>query len=151
MYFIIILLLFTLDYAIKHYIEQQDNASFPRSLFHGKITLHKKHNSGMIMGIFEEYPKVTKYIPFGITCILTLFYLPYYFKKGNSLMKLSGVFCISGAINNVLDRITRSYVVDYFSLPFKKIKHIIFNLSDIFIFLGAIFLLLNELFKSSKS
>lgn len=150
-YLLFILLLFALDYIVKRYIDKQDSESFPRPLFHGKIILHKSHNPGMMMGFLKEFPKVTKFVPLCVACILTLFYLPYYFKKGYLLIKLSGILCISGALNNVFDRLTRSYVVDYFSLPFKKIKHVVFNLSDMFIFLGAFLLFLSEFFKSSKS
>lgn len=134
--------LFGLDFMIKNFIERQEDSTFPTPFLNGKITLHKSHNRGMIMGFLSRYPKAVKLIPACVTVLISLFYLPFYFKKGNYLIKFSGVLTITGALNNLYDRLSRGYVVDYFSLPIKRIKHIIFNLSDMFIFLGTLLMVI---------
>ena len=52
---------------------------------------------------------------------------------------------LGGAISNLYDRLVKGYVVDYFSIEFKRLKKVIFNLGDIFVFLGSLVFLIGEL------
>ena len=54
-----------------------------------------------------------------------------------------------GAASNVLDRFKRGYVIDYFTINIKPIKNIVFNLADIFIFIGS-FITFNTLSDGSS-
>ena len=67
-------------------------------------------------------------------------------KPKSRLLCLSLAFVIGGGIGNMIDRIFRGYVVDYFSIQWKKLKDVVFNLGDIFVFAGSLILLLRELF-----
>ena len=51
---------------------------------------------------------------------------------------------IGGGANNFYDRAKRGYVVDYFSFrtPWKRLNQMIFNLSDLCIFLGSLLIVL---------
>ena len=40
--------------------------------------------------------------------------------------------------------------MDYFSIEFKRLKNVIFNLGDIFVFLGSLVFLIAELFEDMK-
>jgi len=52
------------------------------------------------------------------------------------------VLVLGGALSNLYDRFVRNYVVDYFTIEAGKLKKVIFNLGDIFVFIGsALFLL----------
>ncbi len=55
------------------------------------------------------------------------------------LIKLGLSFVVGGAFSNVYDRLVRRYVVDYFSFNVKweRLRRIVFNISDLFIFLGS--------------
>ena len=44
---------------------------------------------------------------------------------------------LAGGASNLYDRLKRGYVVDYFSIQWKKLKKVVFNLGDIFIFAGS--------------
>lgn len=142
--------LFALDFWAKEIIEQQENSFFPKKIARETITLHKSHNHGMMMGFLKKFPLLTKIIPFAVTAILSLSMLPAYLTKGRIFTKLGGVLAISGAVGNLYDRFARGYVVDYFSLPIKKIKHIIFNLSDFYIFIGLLLLFITQLFNKES-
>ena len=63
-------------------------------------------------------------------------------------MKLGGTLIVAGGASNVYDRIKRKYVVDY--IYWKKLKSIIFNLSDVFIFLGTIIVMIHTFLNSDK-
>ena len=51
---------------------------------------------------------------------------------------------------NLYDRMKRGYVVDYFSIQFKKLKKIVLNIGDICIFLGAGILLITEIVETMR-
>lgn len=73
-------------------------------------------------------------------------------KERVSVLKLAFSFIIGGACSNVYDRIVRKYVVDYFSFntKLKKLKDIVFNISDMFIFLGTGLAVLYAMFVDDK-
>ena len=71
-------------------------------------------------------------------------------KKGQLLEKTALTFAIGGALSNLYDRMVRGYVIDYFSIQWKKLKKVVFNLGDLFIFAGAALLLISEVIQAGK-
>ena len=57
--------------------------------------------------------------------------------RGRILEKLALTLTLAGGVSNLYDRMKRGYVVDYFSIQWKKLKKVVFNLGDIFIFAGS--------------
>ena len=55
--------------------------------------------------------------------------------------KLAFTLVLAGGASNLFDRMTRGYVVDYFSIQWKALKKVVFNLGDIFIFAGSVLLI----------
>ena len=53
---------------------------------------------------------------------------------------------LGGAYSNTYDRLIRKYVVDYVSFPVKnkKIRNIVFNISDFCIMIGALLIVLGS-------
>ena len=72
-----------------------------------------------------------------VICVLFLFLLR---EKGSRGLKLGLALILGGGASNLCDRLTKGHVVDYFSFKsrFPRLQRIIFNLSDLFIFLGAL-------------
>ena len=65
--------------------------------------------------------------------------------------KLGLSLLLGGALSNLIDRYQRGYVVDYFSFNFgKRLKHIIFNIADMFVFLGGILLVIEEYIRTRR-
>ena len=58
-------------------------------------------------------------------------------QKGKTVQKFGIAVILGGAVSNLYDRMVRHYVVDYFSIQWKKLKKVVFNLGDIFIFAGS--------------
>lgn len=145
-------MIFVIDLLLKESIEQQDQETFPRELekSQGKILLYRNHNEGFPFGFLKEKPELVKNIPLIMTSALAgilLWLLP---KKGQILEKTALTFAIGGGLSNLYDRLVRGYVVDYFSIQWKKLKKVVFNLGDLFIFLGAALLLISELIQSVR-
>lgn len=71
-----------------------------------------------------------------ITLIIVIFWLVFK-HRAITLKPLILTFIVFGAISNILDRYQYGYVIDYFNLK----NFSIFNLADIMISLGTIFLI----------
>lgn len=130
------LFIFALDLFIKKQIEAQDDTVFPIRL-EGGFVLEKYHNHGFMLNRFEKHPKLVRIV----CCLIFLPVFAWSFrlccKKNGELRKFGAACLIGGAASNLWDRIFRGYVVDYLRLPIKKIRSVIFNIADFFIFLGG--------------
>jgi len=144
-YILIALFVFLLDWNIKKHIERNFNIGQEKKLLKGKITVRKQYNKGFSFNILKEkaeYVKMITAFVFGILVLVFIMILP---QKNKTLKKLGLSFCVGGAASNVTDRLKRGYVIDYFSLNIKPIKNIVFNLADIFIFIGCFITFLSTL------
>ena len=85
----------------------------------------------------KEYPKLVEMVP---VCMLSAVAGAWAYvigKKGRVLEKTALTLVLAGGASNLYDRLKRGYVVDYFSIQWKKLKKVVFNLGDIFIFAGS--------------
>jgi signal peptidase II len=57
---------------------------------------------------------------------------------------------IGGALGNMFDRVRLDYVIDFIDMGFGNLRWFTYNLADAFITVGAIFLLVRELFFKKK-
>ena len=152
LYIGIVLTILILDLGIKDTIEETDSTSFPKDLegTNGKIVLHKSHNDGFAMGLFRSKPEMVKMVPLMVVSAVGGIFAWLYPKKGQHVDKLAIAMVLGGALSNVYDRLYRGYVVDYFSIQWKKLKKVVFNLGDIFIFLGAGLLMVAEIVRDFR-
>ena len=134
--------IFSLDLFIKKQVEAQNDAVFPIRL-KGGVLLEKHHNYGFMLNRFDRHPKVVRIICCLTAIPLFLWFLRLLTKKSGNLERF-GIACLAGgAASNLYDRFFRGYVVDYLRMPAlfrkrKKIRHIIFNIADFFLLIGAV-------------
>ena len=143
---LLIMLIAAVDLCIKGEIEARDDSEFPRELpmAKGWITIHKSHNPGFPFQFLKERPDLVKTVQMVLISALggvMGFLLP---KKGYWTEKLVLILTLGGALSNYYDRIRRNYVVDYFSINVGRLKKVIFNLGDIFIFAGAALMIIAQ-------
>ena len=70
--------------------------------------------------------------------------------KNNGLKKYALLMIFSGAIGNLYDRITFKAVPDFIDFHIGEFHWFIFNVADIFITIGVIFMILLELVGNNK-
>jgi signal peptidase II len=88
------------------------------------------------------------FIPITVILLLVLAYI---FKKNKStFLKIALLFVTGGAIGNLLDRIFRGYVVDFFQFHIGTNASPIFNIADMFILVGSFLLVYYLVFKSNE-
>lgn len=127
-----------LDLALKNEVEKQRDETFPRDLkgTNGTIRLYKNHNQGFSFG-FLKGSRAVELLPLCMTSALAGAWAYLMGTKGRFLEKLALTLSLAGGVSNLIDRMKRGYVVDYFSIQWKTLKKVVFNLGDIFIFCGS--------------
>lgn len=130
---------FVLDYKIKNYIEKNKEYNDPEEIMGGNIIIRKIYNRGAIMNFMDHKQRLVSKVSVMLTLALSVCYVWVLLKKGWGGLKFALSLVLGGAISNTYDRVMHNYVVDYFSFNTKiqGLKKIVFNISDMFIFLGA--------------
>ncbi len=70
--------------------------------------------------------------------------------KSNGFKRLSLIFVFGGSIGNLFDRIYYSAVPDFIDFHVGSFHWFVFNIADIFITLGIICLIIDEIFNNNK-
>ena len=113
------------------------------------LNLYLIWNKGIAFGLlsFNEsfiYNSITGII---ITISIIISIMIY---RNNSFKKISLIFVLGGALGNLFDRIYYSAVPDFIDLHFNNFHWFVFNVADIFITLGIICLIFDEIFVNNK-
>ena len=138
-----------------HFPLPQEQFSYPvkmPALIVGKflgIELQITHaiNSGAAWSIFEDFPRLLVALRI-ILVLALLMFLFYYNKRPNWRMPL--ILIISGAVGNLIDYFVYGYVIDMIHFRFWGYDYPVFNVADICIFLGSVWIMLSAFTESSK-
>lgn len=104
-------------------------------------------NHGAIFGLFQGSNDVMIILSALICVGLVIYSIISY--KNKKALPIEYYFIVAGGIGNLIDRITRGYVIDFIDTPFIAT----FNLADSFIVIGVFTIILKqvkELIKSGK-
>ncbi|MEG0842775.1 MAG: signal peptidase II [Romboutsia sp.] len=145
MYELIIIVLIAIDQLSKYwalnYLKDVGSIPIIPNMFH----LTYVENRGAAFGMFQN----NQWIFIVVALIASIFGLYYiHTKKTNLISKASIILIIAGAIGNLIDRMRLGFVVDYFD--FRIIWQYVFNVADIFVVVGTIFLCIYILFFDGK-
>ncbi|MDA7965955.1 signal peptidase II [Ruegeria sp.] len=103
-------------------------------------------NRGINFGLFQGDTETARWVLIGISlaiCIAVLIWLGR--TKPTKFMLFCGGLLIGGALGNVVDRVLYGYVLDFLNMSCCGINNpFVFNLADVFIFAGALGLVLFE-------
>lgn len=143
--------IFLIDCFVKQQAEKQ-LGSKAKEVAKGNLKLQKLHNKGIAFGLFKGKENITIVATAMALGTMTASFFAIVFKAGKSLNKLGYALMIGGGLNNLYERITKGYVTDYFSFNVKwdKLKRLVFNISDMFILIGAFLVLVGKLFGGQK-
>ncbi len=102
-------------------------------------------NTGVSFSMFDMGTGIQRWVLIFFTSVFTLV-LIYWAKTNKSkIMALGLSFIISGAIANIIDRIFSKAVVDFLQFHYGQYYFPTFNLADIFIFIGAVIILFEDM------
>ncbi len=117
-----------------------------------RILLRKLHNTGMACNIGENVPDLVEKGTLAFWVAIFAGYLKLLGEPGRKLSKFGGALIVGGGLSNLTDRITKGCVTDYFSLNVKwdKLRNLVFNISDFFIFIGGCLAFLGQLGRKDR-
>ena len=147
-YLLIVLGIFALEYNLKNYTDSHRLQGAKEERFGGKLILCNYQNSEGGFGIFKKNPQLgVKISGVVLVCVIWEF-VKALFGGAAFLVKLGLSLVTGGGLSNYYDRVTKGYVTDYFSFGVKnkKLKNTVFNLSDFFIFIGAVLFVVGRVF-----
>ena len=106
-------------------------------------------NKGIAFGLFSFNESFIYNSITGIIIIISIIILIMTYKN-NGFKQISLIFVLGGALGNLFDRIYYSAVPDFIDLHFNDFHWFVFNFADIFITLGIICLIFDEIFVNNK-
>jgi len=138
-----------LDLFVKQWIENNKEINSYEEISNGKIIVTKHYNTGAFLGLMKNKAKQLLGITLISIGVILGFLLAFAGRRGNLLLKLGLSMLLGGACSNAYERLTKGKVTDYFRINIgnEKLKKVIFNLGDMFVFLGGILAFIGELFR----
>ena len=148
LYVVIAAAVFLADYGIKEWVERREMPE-EREVLHGKLLLRRYHNKGAFLDMGAARSSLVAVLSLLLTLAMTVVFLTTFGVRGGRLLKTGLAFLLGGAYSNTYDRLRRRYVVDYVSFPVRNpaLRSVVYNLSDFCILIGALCMVLSELFK----
>ena len=145
-----ILLIFLFDRISKIYVIYLDNKLFGSEIFSSNfLNIYLIWNEGIAFGLFSFNEKIFYNI---LTIIILIIILIIFIMtiKSNGLKKYSLLMILGGALGNVFDRLYYKAVPDFIDFHIGNFHWFIFNVADIFITIGILFMVIIELFNKNQ-
>ena len=147
---LIIIIIFIIDRVSKAYVIYLDKFNQGYELFSSKfLNVFLIWNKGIAFGFFSYdqgylYKLITLIITI-VVCIIFIMIL-----RNNGFKKYSLLLILGGSLGNLYDRILYAGVPDFIDFHIGELHWFIFNIADIFITIGVIFMILLEFFDNNK-
>tara|TARA_B100000242_G_scaffold71343_1_gene45235 strand:+ start:487 stop:981 length:495 start_codon:yes stop_codon:yes gene_type:complete len=146
----LISLIFLLDRISKIYVINLNHKLLGSEIFSSNyLNISLIWNEGIAFGLFSfsqtiMYDLLTLFISLVIIVILIMLI------KSNDLRKYPLLMIFGGAIGNLYDRVFYKAVPDFIDVHVNNFHWFIFNVADIFISIGVIFMILIEIIGNKK-
>ena len=106
-------------------------------------------NEGIAFGLLS-FNESNFYNFLTLLIILVIVVIFFMIKNSKGIKKYSLLMVLGGALGNLYDRIVYNAVPDFIDLHYNSFHWFIFNIADIFITLGVICLIYDEVFLEKK-
>ena len=147
----IILSIFGLDRFTKIYVISENEKNLSSELFVSKfLNINLIYNEGIAFGLLSfDQSYMYNFLTILIAAvILIIFFMTL---KNDGFKKYSLLMIFGGALGNLYDRIFFKAVPDFIDFHIGNFHWFIFNVSDIFISLGVLFLIIFEIIDNQKN
>ena len=142
--------IFLLDRVSKIYVINLDKKLIGSEIFSSKfLNIYLVWNEGIAFGLFSfDEGKLYNFLTILISLILLI--ILYLIFKSKGFAKYSLLMILGGALGNLFDRIFYKAVPDFIDFHVGNLHWFIFNVSDIFITLGVIGMIILEFIGNNK-
>ncbi len=148
---IIISLIFFLDRVSKYWIIKIANENLKSDLYQSKfLNINLIWNEGIAFGLFSFDKDYFYDLLSGLIFIIVIiiFFMTF---KSKGYKRYAFLMILGGAIGNLYDRIFFRSVPDFIDFHIGDFHWFIFNVSDIFISIGVLFMIFLELKYNNKN
>ena len=147
---ICIFLIFALDRISKIYVIYLNKKAYSSELFQSKyLNISLIWNEGIAFGLFSfEQSDLYNFLTIIISIVILIIFIMIIKSFGFKRYALLMIF--GGAIGNLYDRIFFKAVPDFIDFHIGTFHWFVFNIADIFITIGVIFMILLELIVNNK-
>ena len=148
--FITVILIFLLDRVSKIYVINFYDNNFGNDLFNSKfLNIRLIWNEGIAFGLFSFNESFFyNILTFLIGVVIIIIFIM--IKKNEGFKKYSLLMVLGGAIGNFYDRVFFKAVPDFIDFHIENFHWFIFNVSDIFITIGVILMIVLEVISNKK-
>jgi len=146
----LVFLIFLIDRISKIYVIYLDKKILGSEIFSSKfLNINLIWNEGIAFGLLSFDEKIFyNLLTFIILIIILIIFIMAIKSEGTKQYIL--FIILGGALGNVVDRIIYEAVPDFIDFHYGNFHWFIFNIADIFISIGVIFLIIIELFDTNK-
>ena len=145
-----VIIIFSLDRISKFYVISQSEKNLSYDLFESKfLNINLVWNEGIAFGLLS-FEKDYLYNLLTILIIVLIIIIFFMILKSKGFKKYSLLMVLGGALGNLYDRIYYKAVPDFIDFHIGNFHWFIFNVSDIFISFGVLFLISLELINNKK-
>lgn len=151
--FIIILANIGCDQVSKNIVQKK---VIPGDYIHvlgDNIILTNVENTGAALGLGQNLPPTLKLIFLNLMPCFILFFMTYFLIKNkvkNRWATIAISFIIGGGLGNLTDRFLYGSVTDFLHIKLGFFKTGIFNMADVSVTIGALFLIYLNIFKKNE-
>ena len=148
--FSLIFIIFLFDRISKIYVIYLDNKLFGSEIFSSNfLNIYLIWNEGIAFGLFSFNEKIFyNLLTIIILIIILIIFIMTY--KSHGFKKYSLLMILGGALGNVFDRLYYKAVPDFIDFHIGNFHWFIFNVADIFITIGILFMVIIELFNKNQ-
>ena len=141
---ILIVFIFVLDRLSKLIVINLDKKNFSEEIFSSQfLDIQLTWNDGIAFGLLS-FERENLYNILTLTIVVVILIIFILLIRSKGFKKFSYSMILGGAIGNVFDRLLYRSVPDFIDFHIGNFHWFIFNVADIFITMGVIFLILIE-------
>ena len=145
-----ILLIFLLDRISKTYVIYLDKKLLGSEIFSSKyLNISLIWNEGIAFGLLS-FNHGNLYNLLTILIAVIILVICFMIFKSSGIKKYFLIFILGGALGNIYDRIFFNAVPDFIDFHINGFHWFIFNIADIFISLGVIFMIFFEIIDNNR-
>ena len=146
----LILITFLLDRISKIYVINLDKKFLGSEIFSSKyLNVSLIWNEGIAFGLLS-FDQDNLYNLLTFLIILIIFFIIVMILKSSGFKKYALLLILGGALGNIFDRLMYKAVPDFIDFHVGDFHWFIFNVADIFVTLGVIFMILLEFIDNDK-
>jgi signal peptidase II len=149
--FFIVALIYFLDRLSKIYVIQLDKNNFGSEIFNSSyLNIVLIWNKGIAFGLFS-FNETHLYNILSLIILIIVIIVIIMSLRTQGFKRYSLLMVVGGALGNLHDRIFFNAVPDFIDFHIGEFHWFIFNVADMFISLGVIFMILYELIDNNKN